>query len=675
MARAVAVLLLLAAAGCGPSLRPVQRVVLMTIDTTRADRIGAYGYDQGTTPHIDSLADQGVVFENAYSPVPTTLPSHSTMLTGLYPPDHKVQYNLFFKLPDSVVTLPEILQEHGFRTAALPSSHILSQRFGLNQGFDHWAEPPKQEADDDGGHSVSKMRPAEDGVDLAIEWLEEQGSDQPSFLWLHMYDPHWPYTPPFPYNDRYRDRPYDGEIAYTDAQIGRLLQMLRDDPAWDRTLVILAADHGEGLFDHGEQYHAMLVYDTTQHVPLIIRTPGGRAGRRAPETVSLVDLTPTILDLVGIDRDPELLRGRSLAPALRGDELAPRDAYFETIAGAIAYGWQELQGLRYGKWKLIDSREPELYDLENDPEEQENLARLQPDRVTELRGVLAEMKQSILEDLGDATIELDPETEAKLRGLGYVGGDTSAGGSNADAPHPRDLIGLQTEMVTGQSLVQRGDHIRALDLCEYVLSKDPLNRWALQTGGNALMMVGRYDEAREYSRRMIEAAPTSEQAYVLAGRIESRAGRPEAAFQVLSEGLQALSEELDAPPSELLTYYQLVSAFEVGMDDVCTEQVPAALRLSEGETDGNDDGAKDSWRLLVLQARCDLRERRTDDALATLERAVALGFSQIGRLGDEQEFAGLAQDPRFRALVEGGSEDDEAADAAFVSGDSPDAAG
>ena len=343
--------LLLIAAGCGSA--DVERIVVVTFDTTRASRLGCYGHELAETPNLDAFAAESVLFERAVSPVPTTLPSHSTMFTGVYPQDHGVRYNLLFRLGPEALTVAEILGAEGFATGGFPATFILDERFGLNQGFDTYANAPRP---DDGGtsHRTAIMRSASDGVDLALDWLSSRQGKV--FAWLHFYDPHWPYTPPFPYSSRFRDRPYDGELAYTDSQFGRFIKALREDPSWDRTAVIVAGDHGEGLYEHDERFHATLVYETTQHVPLIVRTPDSRAGRIA-EPVGIVDLTPTILDLAGVD-PPEDLRGVSLVPALRGTEPERRDLYFESHAGSLSYGWERLSGLRYGRWKLIDSSTP-----------------------------------------------------------------------------------------------------------------------------------------------------------------------------------------------------------------------------------------------------------------------------------------------------------------------------
>ena len=230
-------------------------------------------------------------------------------------------------------------------------------------------------------------------MDRALAWLDDQTGADRQFMWLHFYDPHAPYLPPFPYSSTHRERPYDGELAYADAQFGRLMERLRADPAWDRTLVIVVGDHGEGLHEHGERFHANLVYETTQRVPLIIRATGARAVRVA-EPVSLVDITPTVLDYVGLDSSAEF-RGVSLRGCVEGDSPEKRDIYFESLAGSLNYGWAELRGVRYGDWKLIDSDTPELFNLADDPGELNNLAELEAQQVEDLRASLADLRQPL----------------------------------------------------------------------------------------------------------------------------------------------------------------------------------------------------------------------------------------------------------------------------------------
>lgn len=633
---AIAMLFLCAACG-GPG--EIRRVIVVTFDTTRAERLGCYGYEQAETPHLDRFAEQSVLFEQALSPVPTTLPSHSTMFTGLYPQDHGVRYNLMYTLGPEARTLAEILNEAGFATAGFPATFILAEKFGLDQGFDTYAKPPRR-GDEGVSHRKAVMRPAEEGVDLVLDWLAEPRDR--AFVWLHFYDPHWPYTPPFPYSSRFRDEPYDGEIAYADAQFGRLLDALQADPEWSRTLLIVAGDHGEGLYDHGERFHSNLVYQTTQHVPLIIRAPGAGA-RRVAEPVGIVDLTPTVLDLVGL---PPLKkqRGRSLRAALGGATPQRRDLYFESHAGTLSYGWAELHGLRYGRWKLIDSTDPELFDLEQDPREEANLAAVEPERVQELQAALTELRPSILEE--SQAIEamealLDPQTEAFLASLGYVGSLSS--GSAENAPLARELIDLEAELLRAQGAVTTQNHLQTETVCRYVLSRDPTNKWALQNLATALIELERPAEAQDVAAELLRVYPNNPQAYTLLARAYSAQDEPQIAFEVLQQGVGVL------PRSAPLAYLSVVAAFEARHPEVCTASVPALLNRFPTFT-----------ATLILQARCEIGDGRIDDALSTLRTAADRGFARFELLRDVEEFEALVQDDRFLEFLESEEETTDA---------------
>jgi tetratricopeptide (TPR) repeat protein len=576
----------LLAAGCGGAAGTVSRIVIVTFDTTRADRIGCYGYADASTPNLDRFAEQSVLFEQAVSPIATTLPSHSTMFTGLLPQDHGVRYNLMYRLDAEAQTLAEVLRNGGYATAAFPASFILDEKFGLDQGFDLYVQPPAgKESDSDEPEAIYRL--AAEGVDQALDWLGQQESDGRSFLWLHFYDPHVPYNPPFPFSSQFRDRPYDGEIAYADAQFGRLLDALREDPEWERTLLIVAGDHGEGLHEHGERWHSLLLYQTTQHVPLMIRAPGVGASREA-EPVQLADLMPTVLDLAGVE-DPGSHRGISLRPALEGRNLPPRELYFESLAGALNYGWLELKGVRDGQWKLIDSVDPELYNLAEDPGELLNVAHLEPELVHELRTTLGEVAEpltsaSLASEAQDPV--LDPQTEAFLNSLGYVGG--GAGGSRSEgAPHPRDVVDLEAEILTGRRAItaRRWDAVE--ETCRYIMSRDPGNKWALNNLVTALILTDRASEAQDEAAEFVRLYPEAPQAYVALAKSYRAQDQAATAHEVLHQGLQAL------PGNEWLSYLALVAGFDAGLPGICPDEVDSVAQQFQK-----------SPRVTLLVARC-----------------------------------------------------------------------
>ena len=621
--------LLLPAGGC-KATGAVSRVVLVTFDTTRADHLGCYGAEGDPTPNLDRLAAESVVFEQAIAPTPTTLPSHATLFTGLYPQDHGIRYNLFFRLPPAVQTLAETLREHGFKTAGFPASRILSASFGLDQGFETYDEPTAR-PEPRGDHPLGGIsRTAGEGVDLALDWLAEAGDD-PFFLWLHLYDPHEPYEPPFPHSSRFRDRPYAGEIAYADAELGRLLDRLRDGPRWSETLLVVAGDHGEGLYAHGERWHAFLVYETTQRVPLIVRAPGIRASR-VEEPVGLAGVAPTILDLAGVEpADPS--RGASLRAALEGDDPPSRPIYFETLAGSLVYGWAELRGLRSGRWKLIDSSDPELYDLEADPEEETNLAAREPARVEALREELLREAESIV-TVPASGARPGAEMLEVLAGLGYVGG---GGGSPTvgEPPDPREMIDLEVELLTAHASVSREDWDYVEDLSRYVLERDPTNKWAMVHVGLALLRLGKTDEALERALAAVRTYPDFEQTHAMLANVHWESGRRADALEALGQGLRFV------PDSETLRYHDLVAAFELELGDVCAERMARAAAAHA-----------ESGRILALKARCEARRGEVGLALATLRSAVDHGFTWLGLVEETEDFSAIVALPAFRELRE-----------------------
>lgn len=620
--------------GCASSGPAVTRVVVVTWDTTRADRLGPYGYDKNTTPNLDRLAAQSVVFEQAVSQVPTTLPSHSTMFTGLYPQDHGVRYNLVYKLDDTAETLAEILHRQGFKTAGFPAAGVLERRYGLSQGFEHWDQM------DLGDEDVQKVRRlaggtrrAGDGIDAAIKWLKGQGGER-IFLWLHFYDPHTPYQAPFPYSSEYPNNPYDGEIAYTDAQFGKLLDTLQADPAWNETLLVIAGDHGEGLHQHRESWHSYLVYESTQRVPFIVRAPGF-AARRVAQPVELADLTPTVLDLVAAE-PLQNIRGVSLRPAMQGQTLPDRFLYFETHAGALNYGWQELHGVRFRNWKLIDSSQPELFDLDADPGEENNLAEANPERVNRFRTELLGVAEPIREEptASKTDQQLTPEQEAAFLALGYVAG---AGGGSAleDARRPQDMIDAEGEIAVIGSQIRAGNWPRVQALCEYILGRDPANKWALTNTSLASMNLGRPAEALAPSKRLVELYPQNPNSYSTHGRALSEAGRADEAYELLVVARDTIED------SEAVGYFLLVAGFD------------AEKPVCDGLVDSVLEEFPTSARTYVMKSRCDLRgEGGVNAAIQSLATAVQLGYKEIELLKHFDEFKDVVTDARFQLLIQ-----------------------
>ncbi|MGQ9672578.1 MAG: sulfatase-like hydrolase/transferase [Candidatus Aminicenantales bacterium] len=387
-------------------------LLLITIDTLRADRLNCYGSSSLKTPNIDSLASRGVLFSRAFAHSVTTLPSHANILLGTTPPYHGVHDNTNFVVRDELTTLAEHLKQFGYSTAAFVGAFPLDARFGLSQGFDVYDDQYVSMTTEE----TAKERKAEVVVAKALEWLKRQ-EKEPWFLWIHCWDPHDPYDPPEPFKSQYAGRLYEGEVAYVDFTLGKVFGFLEDHSLFPRTMVILTGDHGESLGEHGEKTHGFLAYNPTLWIPLIIVTPGLKPGK-VDENVSHIDLFPTVCDGLKI-KTPTWLHGTSLLPALKGKPMSKRPIYFESLSPFYSFGWAPIRGYIEDEDKFIDSPIPEFYNLKEDFEERRNL--VENKRVDELREKIAQIisRQSHL-DSPKAEQRMDRETLNKLRSLGYV---------------------------------------------------------------------------------------------------------------------------------------------------------------------------------------------------------------------------------------------------------------
>ena len=501
-------------------------VLMVTFDTTRADHIGCYGNTRIRTPTLDRLAADGVRFTRALSVAPITLPSHSTIMTGRYPIAHGVRDNGVFVLGDEQLTLAEILREQGYATAAAVGAFPLTARFGINQGFAFFDDHLTAMFEDYLGNiAVPKKRlffderRAAQVNDAILPWVEAN-ADGPFFAWVHYFDPHQPFEPAPPFDQLYADDPYDGEIAYADASLGFLLARLERLGVMDRTLVVMTADHGEGLSEHNEITHAMLAYNSTLHVPLIIRPPAaGDAPREAvvEERVGTVDIVPTVLDLLGIE-PPAGLQGRSLVPLWNGgreDGTAPPAAYAENISPRLTHGWGELRVLVDGALKYIHGPRPELYDLDADPGELHDLIAARPDDARRLRAALERFLETHAAAGASKIEEIDAATRQRLEALGYL----HASGTVAEEISeelidggipPQDRVGHLNDLSTAKHLLFKGRPAEALLYTEKLIAADPESPLYLELHASALAGVDRLDEAWEVVRRLGEGSETSE---------------------------------------------------------------------------------------------------------------------------------------------------------------------
>lgn len=438
--RAVAITIALLAGGL-PAFAESDNLLLITLDTTRADHLGSYGFAKAQTPNLDRLAAEGVRFERAYSHVPLTLPSHSSILTGLLPPYHGVRSNGGFHLEDSFETLATSLKKRGYRTAAFVSSFVLDRRFGLARGFDTYDDQVEEGLPE--GSSLEAQRPGNKTVAALEAWLAGEGAKPgPIFVWLHLYDPHEPYRPPSPYWERFADSPYDGEIAFDDALVGSVLQSLEKRGPRSRTLVAVIGDHGESLGEHGESAHGMFLYEGSLRVPFILRYPGHLpAGKVVTEPVRETDLAPSVLDLLRLPGLPNP-SGRSLVPLIEKGpvETAP-PVYAETLLPQVELGFAPLRSIQDARYKLIDAPRPELYDLKEDPREANSRYEAEPAKVGAMRRELDRLTGGQWGAL--ASLKIDAEAREKLASLGYVGGSGEPlAPSAAGRKDPKDGIAI-----------------------------------------------------------------------------------------------------------------------------------------------------------------------------------------------------------------------------------------
>ncbi|MYJ25995.1 MAG: sulfatase-like hydrolase/transferase [Holophagales bacterium] len=598
-------------------------VVLVTIDTLRADRLGCYGYAEIETPQLDRLASEGILFENALTTVPFTLPAHTSIMTGVYPPVHGVRENVGYALDERLPTLAEDLSVGGRRTGGFISAFVLDGRWGIDRGFDRYYDEFKVQ--DVGMLNMgSVQRSGTETIGQAEAWLDE-AAGSPFFLWLHLFEPHDPYEPPEPFASRYPERPYDAEVAYTDSLVGRFRGILEDRDLLERTLLVVTADHGEGLGDHGEYFHGYFVYDSTARVPLIVRLPEGRlGGRRVAAAVSHVDLRPTILAALGVEAPAAPLHqgGRSLLPLLLGLDDGDRVAYIESYYALYHYDWAPLRAIHTGSLKFIDAPEPELYSLADDPGETENVVRGTRAEARELRdrllGMIRDFDQS---GSGEAARpDLDQETLAQLQALGYLAGS----GSRTAAPEdlsgladPKGKIAVHRAIMLAQSDIGKGETAAARQRLLEAIELDPGVVDAQQMLGNLHQREGDFDAAIGYFRNALARNPNHQAS--LMGLADSYLwlDRPEDAL-VGFERLRGLaphdSKAAIASTDILVDLGRQAEALEVAESAARYEHAPALVHNQHGE-------------LLALAGRVGEAEEAFERAIQANDRPVQPHFN------------------------------------------------
>ncbi len=686
MRRCVAFGVALGLLGCQRTPSPpaqARHVVLVTIDTLRADRLGCYGARDVATPRLDRLASEGALAVEASAHVPLTRPSHVSLFTGLLPTEHGIRDNVSPAVVPRVPLLAERFREAAFATGAFVSSVVLESQSGLDRGFDVYSDRFEGQGGD-AQFLSTVQRKGEETLGEAVAWLKAKGEKR-VFLWLHLYEPHDPYEPPEPYASRYAGRLYDGEVAFADELVGRLDDALASLGMREATALVVTSDHGEGLGEHDESLHGFFAYQTTLRVPLVVRGPGIVAGRRLERTVRLVDVYPTVLELAGLAGTADGLAGRSLAPALRGaPEPEEATTYAETLVPLLHFGWSDLRVIREGRFKYIQAPRPELYDLREDPGERRDLAAERPQQAQAMRAALAK----VLDDerkarpAGASGPSPSQELIERLGALGYVGGGSAAETATPGAD-PKDKI---EEFRVVNSLIREA--LLAFHASDYALSAGKL-REVLARGiasfevhyylARSLLAQGRAAEAGRHFDEAVRRVP--ENAAAWGGAVESRlrAGDSQGALERVRSGQAALSSDASLKRREARILRDLGRrdearrAFEAALalaprDARCHAELGELLRDSGAVDEGIarlrqavelDPAVASYWNVLgmTLGGRGDLaeaekafREAYRLDA-RNHHHAYNLGLILLrqGRAADARPFfeKALALDPRF----------------------------
>lgn len=612
-------------AGCGSSEGPAG-LLLITIDTCRADRIGAYGAAQANTPNLDELAAAGTLFEQTGAPVPLTLPSHCTILTGLYPDRHGIRDNGQGRLPREAVTLAEIAEGAGWRAGAFVSAFPLASEFGTDQGFGVYDEDlagtsagrlGNSDAQDVAERLFYDERRAGDTAAEAAEWMRDAiAAGEPFVAWVHFFDPHANYLPPPGFIGPGMDA-YDGEIAYVDQEIGKLLEALGSSR--ERTTVVVTADHGESLGEHGEVSHGLFTYESTLRVPWILRGPRVPIGERVLEPVSLADVLPTSLDAIGLDVPPGL-DGATRLPLARGEGEAPDYVYGENQFPRLKFDWAGLRTIRRGDWKLIEAPRPELYHLGEDPNEMRNRADEFPELVDDLRGALRDLADRGGR-LGAEEVTLDAAARERLERLGYVG--SSGGGADGDewnleGKDPKDMIDFFNRLQEIPTVFMDGRYEDGERILDDLLRQDPGNLSVIEKLALLERLRENWDAAIRWCEAFLEQQPDHGQTYVNIAYAERQRGDDEAAIRAYQAALVVDPEDADS--------HALLGALqhELGRTTEAREAYDRTLALNPEDLD-------------IWVARGNLRKDQGDaaGAAADFDRALELNPKASGAVNSK----------------------------------------
>ncbi len=538
-------------------------VVLITIDTVRADRVGCYGYRQARTPNLDALARGGVLFQTVVASVPLTLPSHCSILTGTYPPLHGVRDNLGYKLGDSPPTLAALLKRNGYITAAFVGADVLGAGRGLNRGFDTYSSPFRRKMGRDNPlvfNLQDLQRRAEEVVSDVLGWMSARppSPSKPFFVWIHLYDPHTPYDPPPRFRTLLRD-PYDGEIAYADDAIGKFFGYLKEHALYDPTLIIAASDHGESFGEHGEYTHGYFIYDTTLLVPLIIKPPlgSGITPHHIDAPVRIIDIAPTVLQFLGMP-PASSMQGRGLLSLILGKSTtSPTSvAYCETYYPS-EFGWSPLRALRSGRFKYIDAPKPELYDLVADPQETHNLYRTNRATALELKSQFESLVTRVTPREPPRRGTPSPADVELLASLGYVGTSSPilVGSAGQPLPDPKDELGTYKVLLSVAQMASQGKCARAIPLLTHLIQEQPALFLGHLTLAKCELATGKYEAAESALDSAVRLRPDNLEATFYRGICQFQEGR-------LNDSLSSLQSVAKTLHDEPYVHFYLGSIYE-----------------------------------------------------------------------------------------------------------------
>ena len=604
-------------------------VIIITIDTVRADHLGCYGYGLVQTPNINALARSSARFSHAFTSVPLTLPAHASLFTGSFPMATGVHDFATNTLPSTAVTLAKVLRENGYATAAFLGSPVLDARYGLNQGFETYFDHFDFNHLDEAKADVVK-RPGDMVIDEALGWLK-RGPRQPFFLWVHLYDAHYPYKPPEPYASRYKTRPYDGEIAFVDAQVGRLVSFLKEKEIFPNSLVILASDHGESLGDHGEQKHGFFIYESTLHVPLTVKVPGATP-RVVGEDVSLVDVMPTILQTLHIPIPPSVQGSSLLSRIMGGPNPSSSNVYSETFLPLLHFSWSQLRALRWKGLKYIEAPRPELYDTVADPHESKNLLAERPAVGQLMRDRLASVLRRYTSESGGAAGGkefTDPALLDRLHALGYV---TTPAGTVADAtgkqlPDPKDRLQVYELFWEAMADGQQGRYEESLRKLREAQKIEPDSLPLMLLAALDHFQMRDFPRAIQLFNRTLELKPKFAQPHYYLGVMYAQTSNNEAAMEHFKKALELEPTNFSAAFGLGSTYLRLKRVDEA--ESAFQEAIKLHPEYAEAYT---------------AIGEIYLYQKRVDDAVQALERAVAIApqMKQAHyRLGQAYEAKGL----------------------------------